>query len=64
MFKNALFLWKNRKNRRELGLRPPDLLLPAARDFPPDLQPPAVRCFCPIPLLASGDWGFVPRASY
>jgi len=42
MPKNALFLLKNRKNRRALEAPPPDPLLPAAEALPPDPHwPPA-----------------------
>jgi len=39
MLKNALFLLKNRKNRRALGAPPQTSLLPAAGGFAP--RPPA-----------------------
>jgi len=49
--KNALFLLKNSKNRRALGLRPQTSLLPAAGGSAP--RPPA-----------SGSWGLCPRAPH
>jgi len=53
MPKNALFLLKNRKNRRALGPQTP--LPPAAGVFTP--RPPTTAGFAPRPPLVSGSWG-------